>query len=542
MPSSTRFLGSFFVCFVCFVVPSSLRAAEPTYWQDIRPVLRKHCTVCHNEKRVSEVDISGGVALDSYEAVAKRPKRAVIHAGKSAESKLVKLLLVNDENKRMPQGAPALSEETIALIRRWIDDGVKEGTKPATVETAQTKTEPVRTRKLDVILPTNAIPPPGLLGPGAPAKLDLALNVGPLSPIATVTFSPDGKLLAVGSYGLVTIWDLEKAQPSKTLTNVLGAINCLRFSPDGQTLAVAGGQPSAKGEVRLFKVTDWSLMAALAGHSDVVSCIAFTADGKQLATASFDKTVRLWDTATYKVAKTLTGHSDFVYAIAFSPDGQWLVSASKDRTVKMIEIATGKSLLTLSGTDQDVLAVAVSPDGKQIVSSGMEPQLCWWNPKTGERTRRQNGHGIAVHELCFSKDGKRVVSAGADRTLRLWASDTGTVQQTINVGSIVYAVALTPDGQRVAAAGADGLVRLYDTSSRPLVTLLSLLPAGEQHDWLAITPEGYANGSDSLVGVGHWRMAGKGIEAETVWKALRQVEAVSRATRGEALSVPVFVK
>jgi WD40 repeat protein len=529
-----------FVLFVLFVVPSS--AAAPTYWQDIRPVLRKHCTVCHNEKRVGEVDISGGLALDSYEAVAKRPKRAVIQAGKSAESKLVKLLLVNDENKRMPQGAPALPDETIALIRRWIDSGAKEGTKPASVQTIDAKTETVRTRKLDVVLPTNVIPPAGFFGTDKPAKLDLALKIGPLSPIAAVAFSPDGKLLAVGSYGLVTIWDLEKGQPAKTLTSVLGAVNCLRFSPDGQTLAVAGGQPSAKGEVRLFKVADWSLVAALPGHTDVVSCIAFTADGKQLATASFDKTVRVWDLATYKVTKTLTGHSDFVYSVAFSPDGQWLVSASKDRTIKMVETATGKSLLTFSGMDQDVLTVAVSPDGRQIVSSGLESQLFWWNPKTGERVRRQNGHGVAVHEVCFSKDGKRVASAGADRTVRLWTGDTGNVQQTINVGSIVYAVALTPDGQRVAAAGADGLVRLYDASGRHLLTLLSLLPSGEQHDWLAIVPEGYASGSDSLVALGQWRMAGKGVDAEPVWKTLRRAEAVAKANRGETLAAPMFPK
>src|SRR5262249_20712131 len=154
----------------------------------------------------------------------------------------------------------------------------------------------------------NAVPPQGMFGPGAPAKLDLALKVGPLSPVATVTFSPDGKLLAVGSYGLVTIWDLEKVQPAKTLTNVLRAGNCLRFSPDGQMLAVAGGQPSAKGEVRLFNVADWKLLATLAGHADVVSGVAFRADGEKLATASFDKTVRIWDVKSHKLEQTLTGH------------------------------------------------------------------------------------------------------------------------------------------------------------------------------------------------------------------------------------------
>ncbi|OAI52084.1 hypothetical protein AYO44_16760 [Planctomycetaceae bacterium SCGC AG-212-F19] len=532
-----RLLVSLAVLIFC---AGATRCAEPTYWQDIRPLFRKHCTVCHNQKHIADVDVSGGLALDSYEATLKGSKRTVLKAGKSDESQLVKLLVINDENRRMPQGAPALPEEAIALVRRWIDSGAKEGTKPA--ETAVERATPqAAVRKLDVVLPTNATPPAGFI-PGATGKLDLAIKAGPLSPVATVTFSPDGKLLAAGSYGLVTVWDLEKAQPVKTLTSILGAVNCLRFSPEGKVLAVAGGQPSAKGEVRLFDTSEWKLLATLPGHSDTVSSVAFTADGKLLASGSFDKTVRVWDLATYKAIQTLTGHSDFVYGVAFSPDGKWLVSASKDRTVKMIDTATGKSLFTLGGTDQDVLAVAISPDGKQVVSTGLEPPLNWWNPKTAERVRRQAGHGVAVQELVFSKDGKLLASAGGDRTVRLWNGDTGTLTQTITVGSAVYAVALAPDGKRLVAGSFDGLVRLYDMTGRHLATLMSLPPRGEQHDWLALTPEGYMHSSETLAGLVAWRMADKQVDGEGVWKSLRQPEAVAKGLRGEALAAAAFGK
>src|SRR5262249_29635947 len=161
-------------------------------------------------------DVSGGLALDSYEATLKGSKRSVLKPGKSDESPLVKLLIINDENRRMPQGAPALPEETVAMVRRWIDAGAKEGTRPAEAAT-ESATTPTVVRKLDVILPTNVTPPAGLF-PGAAGKLELAIKAGPLAPVATLTFSPDGKLLAAGSYGLVTVWDLENAQPVKTLT------------------------------------------------------------------------------------------------------------------------------------------------------------------------------------------------------------------------------------------------------------------------------------------------------------------------------------
>ncbi len=525
------------------LVVNSARAAEPTYWQDIRPVLRKYCTVCHSQKNVKELDVSGGLALDSYEAIRKGGQQPVLHTGKSGASLLVQLISTDNDEKRMPLGATPLPAETIALLRRWIDSGAKEGPRPEETTIVATSRAPRRGRKLDVTLATNFVPPKGVLGAGNPAKLELALPVGPLAPVAGVAFSPDGQLLAVGSYGRVAIWELASLRPVKVLTNVLGAVHDVRFSPDGRLLAVGGGQPSAKGDLRLFEVADWKLLATLVGHQDVVFSLAFHPDGKHLASASFDKTVRLWDLPAHKLVRTLAEHSDFVYAAAFSPDGKWLVSASKDRTVKLVETDTGKSRFTFSGMNQDVLAVAVSADGKHVVSSGFESALYWWNPQTGQRVRTQGGHGLGVHEICYSKDGQTVASAGADKTVRLWNGSTGAPLRSITVGASVYAVALSPDGKRVASGSFDGLVRLWDAATgKQLVMLLTLPTEGEPLEWLVLTPEGYTASSSGVMGLGQWRMAGQHVTADPVWKALRQPEAVTKALRGEVLAAPVFGK
>jgi WD40 repeat protein len=515
-----------------------LPAAEPTYWQDVRPILRKYCTVCHNKRQLSEVDVSGGLALDTFDAVVKN-KKPLLLPGKSGDSLIIQLVTSTDAAKRMPLGIDPAPPEDITVLRSWIDAGAKEGTRPDDTTTTITTTPP-RRRKLDMTLTTTATPPPGMFGPGAPSALKLVLNVGPLSPVPAVAFSPDGKLLAAGSYGRVTVWDLTAAKPAKVLTNVLGAVNDLRFSPDGKLLVVAGGQPSAKGDLRVYQTADWKLSAVLAGHLDVVSGVCFSPDGRLLASASFDKRVRLWDLTTNKPVREFTGHSDFVYAVTFvGPEGEYLASASKDRSVKMVETATGKSKFTFSGADQDVIALAATPDGKSLVSSGLEPGLAWWNATTGEKLRVQSGHGVAVYEVCFNRDGSVLASGGGDATVRIWNGSTGAPVRTITVGSLVYAVALSPDGKLVAAGSFDGLVRLFDVATgRLLVTLLSLPLQGEAADWLALAPEGPASASPGLRATGKWRMGPQDIAGDAVWKALVKPDVVAKAMGAEAVPAP----
>src|SRR5688500_11192517 len=125
-------------CLVVLAAASGAPAQAPTYWQDVRPLFRKHCTVCHSTKNLKEPDISAGLALDTYEAVKKGAEHPVIEPGKSGDSRLVKLLVTTNPKRRMPLDAPPLSEDAIALVKRWIDAGAKEGTpttEPAPVVT-----------------------------------------------------------------------------------------------------------------------------------------------------------------------------------------------------------------------------------------------------------------------------------------------------------------------------------------------------------------------------------------------------------------------
>ncbi len=150
---------------------------------------------------------------------------------------------------------------------------------------------------------------------------------------------------------------------------------------------------------------------------------------------------------------------------------------------------------------------------------------------------------MAVNELAFSADGSRLISAGSDATVRLWNPASGALVGTINVGSIVYAAAISPHNKLVASGSFDGLTRVWDEAKGTLLLTLLVLPGQKtEHDWLALTPAGYAAGNAGMTGFARWRLAGRDLPAPKVWQALGQPGQIARSLRGENIAPPKFSK
>ncbi|MGW0538482.1 nSTAND1 domain-containing NTPase [Streptomyces sp. NPDC003032] len=241
------------------------------------------------------------------------------------------------------------------------------------------------------------------------------------------------------------------------------------------------------------------------GHSKLVASTAFSADGRILATASMDRSVKLWDARSHRLVATLTGHTDFVNTVAFSPDGHTLASAGNDRSVKLWDARSHRLLATLTGHTNTVEGLTFSPDGQMLASAGSDRTVRLWDVRTHRERAVLTGHTEGVLRLAFSPDGRTLASAGMGRTTRLWdVSSHKTLAVLAGRAGAVNAVAFSPDGRTLATAGNDRSVKLWDVRSRRLLAALT----GHTHDVqeVAFSPDGRMLASGSIDGtVRLWR-------------------------------------
>ncbi|MCO6459653.1 MAG: protein kinase [Pirellulaceae bacterium] len=294
--------------------------------------------------------------------------------------------------------------------------------------------------------------------------------------IRHVAYSPDGTLIAAATNnGQVQLWDAATRQLRRELRHGV-LVSCLAFSPDGTQLASSGASAPRRdaADVKVWSVATGELVRTLQGHTDWIYGVEFDPLGRWLATCGGDETIRLWDAGSGELRQTLEGHDDNVLKLAFSPDGRWLASGGRDRTVRIWDLESGQERRVLRGHESQVSCVAFSPDGTRIASASQDQTVRIWDAE-GERPPRElRGHDHYVWSVSFSGDGRQLASGGFDRTVRVWDVATGESLAVLRGHqSHIRSVAFDPSGPRIVSGGEDREVRVWDTTTAQAARKLS---------------------------------------------------------------------
>ena len=406
-----------------------LAAEEPSYTRDVRPILDKSCTSCHQPaSKQSDLD------LTTYAGFRAGGRRGPAFAAGSPEQSLVIQFITAAVTPAMPFGQAPLAANEIATISAWIKAGAKDDS------------------------------------PSDSASREAAVYHQP--PVITaLRFSPDGQMLAVSGNREVLLHRADGSGLLKRLPGNADRILSIAFSADGSLMIAGGGTPARFGEIQFWDPREGRLLRAAEATSDTVFGASLSPDASKVAVGCADNTVRAFDTATGKELYKISTHENWVLGTTFGIDSKRLVSVGRDRAAKLIDAGAGQFLENVNQMHGELAAVARNPKADQIVIGGEDriPYIYRMdrphNMKVGEDAaliRQLAAQDGAIFALDWSSDGTRVAVAGAGPSVNIYDADTGSPLASCKGHTAgIYAVAFSPDGTHLAAGGFDGQVRLY---------------------------------------------------------------------------------
>ncbi|MFN6539192.1 MAG: eIF2A-related protein [Nostoc sp. EkiNYC01] len=299
------------------------------------------------------------------------------------------------------------------------------------------------------------------------------LNLLPLQPL-------EGLVLAIQTMGenlekysnqllAPVLGSLKEAMNTPTETNSLRGheqeVNCVAFSPDGKFIASG----SSDSTVCLWNIIGNPTAQFLLGHEQEVNCLAFSRDGKFIVSGSIDGILCLWDLEGNLITQPWQGHEEGVIAVAFNSNGDSIISVGFDGTVCLWDLESNAITQPWRGHKEGVISVAFSPNGNSIISVGFDGTVCLWDLQGNTITQPWHKHEAKIICAAFSPDRKFIVSGSSDSTVRLWDIQGNPIGEPWrgHEGS-VNSVAFSPDGKFIISGSSDRTIRLWNLNGNPV--------------------------------------------------------------------------
>jgi WD40 repeat protein len=419
-------------------VPSLLAEDPVSFQKQIRPILVRSCVGCHQP-----ASKQAGLMLTSHDDFLKGgSKGAAVVPGDAAKS-IVLGYLDGTLQPRMPFGGKPLPDDQIQLMKRWIVEGAKDDSPAGVAGTAVRK-------------PTVYFQPPM---------------------VTALAFSPDGSLLAVSGHHETLLLNPEGILQAR-LPGLSMRINSLAFSPDGTLLAAVGGDPASMGELQIWNVKERKPLHSVVASNDTFFGVSFSPDGKKIAFAGADKSIRIYDSATGKEIRRADHHEDWVFATVFGIDGKRIVSVGRDRAAKLTDVETGRFIENINLLKEPLTAIAAYPRRDWVAIGGAEriPYLYRMDRPRAMRIaddstliRKFEKMDGPILSLAISNDALWLAAGAEAGDVRIYNLETGeTAAHCKGHEGGIYALQFHPDGKRLFTGGFDGTIRVYDTTGKLL--------------------------------------------------------------------------
>lgn len=320
---------------------------------------------------------------------------------------------------------------------------------------------------------------------------ELATIRGHLDDVSLAYFIDHAGHLISKSEKTIKVWPMSEVLRPEVVRGHAGKVFSVAFSPDGKLLASANQDRT----IRLWNPATGVLVNTLTGHPGQIFCVSFSPDGKHLVSSGEgSKTqpavaARTWDVATGKAQFELCCHREQIHFASYSPNGRMIATASDDRTIKLWDAVSGRELRSLGGAPRELWSLAFTPDGRSIAGGTDRGEVFFWDIETGRLEKRMQAHPGSIWSIAFSPDGRTWATASGDATARLWDTATRTLLREFKGHADgLFELAFSPDGTRLATASNDKTVRFWNVATGHAV--LNLQGHTAQVWSVAFSPDG----------------------------------------------------